>query len=81
MPPNQRAHARFSIRRKVVLSFGLVLAMLGIIAFISLRATRAFIRNAEWVTQTRQVMETAERTLRYLMEMEAGRRGFLVTGD
>ena len=81
MPPNQRAHARFSIRRKVVLSFGLVLAMLGIIAFISLRATRAFIRNAEWVTQTRQVMETTERTLRYLMEMEAGRRGFLVTGD
>ncbi len=81
MPPNQRSRARFSIRRKVVLSFGLVLAMLGIIAFISLRATRAFIRNAEWVTQTRKVMETTERMLRYLMEMEAGRRGFLVTGD
>ena len=81
MPPAQRARARFSIRRKVVLSFGLVLAMLGIIAFISLRATRAFIRNAEWVTQTRKVMETTERMLRYLMEMEAGRRGFLVTGD
>ena len=81
MPPTPRVRARFSIRRKVVLSFGLVLAMLGIIAFISLRATKAFIRNAEWVTQTRKVMETAERTLRYLMEMEAGRRGFLVTGD
>lgn len=64
-----------------MLSFALVLAMLGGIAFISLRATRAFIRNAEWVTQTRKVMETAERTLRHLMEMEAGRRGFLVTGD
>jgi len=72
---------RFSIRRKVVLSFALVLAMLGIIAFISLRSTRAFIRNAEWVTQTRKVMETEERTLRHLMEMESGRRGFLVTGN
>lgn len=72
---------RFSIRRKVVLSFALVLAMLGIIAFISLRSTRAFIRNAEWVTQTRKVMETEERTLRHLMEMESGRRGFLITGN
>jgi PAS domain S-box-containing protein len=81
MPPTQRIRPRFSIRRKVVLSFGLVLAMLGGIAFISLRATRAFIKNAEIVTETRKVMETAERTLRYVMEMEAGRRGFLVTGD
>ena len=81
MPPAQRVRPRFSIRRKVVLSFGLVLAMLGLIAFISLRATKAFIKNAEWVTQTRKVMETAERTLRFLMEMEAGRRGFLVTGN
>ena len=81
MPSAHSPRPRFSIRRKVVLSFGLVLAMLGIIALISLRSTRAFIKNAEWVTQTREVMETAERTQRHLMEMESGRRGFLITGD
>jgi two-component system, LuxR family, sensor kinase FixL len=72
---------RFSIRRKVVLGFGLVLAMLGIIALVSYRSTRAFIRNAEWVAHTREVMEIGERTQRNFMEMAAGRRGFLITGD
>ena len=81
MPSLDAAPPRFSIRRKVVLSFGLVLAMLGIIALISLQNTRSFIKNADWVTQTREVMETEERTQRHLMEMESGRRGFLITGD
>ncbi|MCE9612047.1 MAG: CHASE3 domain-containing protein [Chthoniobacter sp.] len=76
-----KPRSRFSIRRKVVLSFALVLTMLGIIGYVSLRSTRAFIRNAELVAQTRKVMETEERTLRHLMEMEAGRRGFLIKGD
>ena len=80
-PPLQAQRPRFSIRRKVVLGFGLVLAMLGIIALISYRSTRAFIQNAEWVQHTRAVMEIEERTQRHLMEMEAGRRGFVITGD
>lgn len=72
---------RLSIRRKVVLGFGLVVAMLGVIAFVSYRSTRTFIRNADWVTHTREVMEIEERTQRHLMEMASGRRGFLITGD
>jgi len=58
-----------------------LLAMLGIIALVSYRSTRAFIKNAEWVAHTREVMEIDERTQRYFMEMAAGRRGFLITGD
>jgi PAS domain S-box-containing protein len=72
---------RFSIRRKIVLGFGLVLVMLGLIGFISFRSTRAFINMADWVAHTREVMEIEERTQRHLMEMESGRRGFLITGD
>ncbi len=72
---------RLSIRRKIVLGFGLVLAMLGIIGFISFQSTRAFISTAEWVAYTREVMEIQERTQRHLMEMESGRRGFLIQGD
>ena len=72
---------RFSIRRKIIIGFGLVLVMLGIIGLISYRSTRAFIQTADWVAHTREVMEIQERTQRHLMEMESGRRGFLVTGD
>ena len=81
MPLLKPQPPRFSIRRKVVLGFGLVLAMLGLIALISYRSTRAFIQNAEWVQHTRAVMEIEERTQRHLMEMESGRRGFVITGD
>lgn len=81
MPHTKTERSRFSIRRKVVLGFGLVLAMLGIIALISYRSTRAFIQNAEWVQHTRAVMEIEERTQRHLMEMEAERRAFIITGD
>ncbi|MEI9892796.1 MAG: CHASE3 domain-containing protein [Chthoniobacter sp.] len=72
---------RFSIRRKIIIGFGLVFLMLGIIGFISYRSTRAFILTADWVAHTREVMEIQERTQRHLMEMESGRRGFIMTGD
>ena len=81
MPAFDFVPHRFSIRRKVVLSFTLVLGMLGVISFISERSTRAFIENAEGLTYTREVMEIVERTRRHLMEMEADRRGYLITGD
>lgn len=81
MPPLSAAQPRLSIRRKIVLGFGLVLAMLGVIGLISYRSTRAFIGTAEWVAQTREAMAIQERTQRHLMEMESGRRSFLITGD
>ena len=64
-----------------MLGFGLVLAMLGVISLISYQSTRAFIGTAESVASTREVMEIQERTQRHLMEMESGRRGYVITGD
>src|SRR5437660_7078130 len=72
---------RFSIRRKILIGFGVVFLRLGIIGLISYRSTRAFILTADWVAHTHEVMEIQERTQRHLMEMESGRRGFLITGD
>ncbi len=72
---------RSSIRRKIIIGFGLVLFMLLIIGLISYRSTRAFIQTADWVARTHVVMEVQERTQRHLMEMESGRRGFIATGD
>ena len=79
LPPP--ALARFSIRRKIVFGFGTVLVMLCVIGLISYRSSLAFMKTAEWVAHTREVMEIQERTQRHLMEMESGRRGFMITGD
>jgi PAS domain S-box-containing protein len=81
MPSTPPAQPRYSIRRKIVLGFGLVLAMLCVIGLISYQSTRAFIGTAEWVAHTREVMEIQERTQRHLMEMESGRRGYIIRGD
>src|SRR5205085_10751189 len=58
-----------------------VLVMLCVIGLISFRSSLAFMKTAEWVAHTREVMEIQERTQRHLMEMESGRRGFMITGD
>jgi len=70
-----------SIRSKVLASFGLALVAVGVIAWLSLRSTRAFVRTAEWVSHTHRVLETHESMLRHLMEAESAARGYLLTGD
>ena len=83
MPFPSPVSPRFSIRRKILLGFGLVFVMLGIIGVISYRSTRAFILNADWVAHTREVMEIEERTQR-VSDYEAfknvmeGRPGFVI---
>ena len=75
MPPSS------SIRFKVLLGFGLAILAVSIIAFLSIRSTRAFINTAERVSHTHQVLETHESMLRHLMEAESATRGYLITGD
>ena len=75
------APKRFSIRGKVLFGFGFVLAMLVGIAFIAWKSTQRFLTTAEAVAHSREILETEEKVLRHLMEMESGRRGYLVTGD
>ncbi len=72
---------RISIRHKVLLGFGLVLAMLATIAMITWRSTRGFMQTAALVARSHEVLAKSDRLLRFLMEMESGRRGFLITGD
>lgn len=70
-----------SIRGKVIFGFGLGLVMLVAIAVIAWRSTQHFIATAERVAHSRAILETEEKVLRYLMEMESLRRGYLVAGD
>jgi PAS domain S-box-containing protein len=81
MPTSSFAPHRFSIRRKVLLGFGLLLAMFAVIAFISWRSTRTFSRVADRVALAHDVLEAQEQANVHLMEMESARRGFLLSGD
>ncbi|MGV3534073.1 MAG: CHASE3 domain-containing protein, partial [Chthoniobacteraceae bacterium] len=81
MPAPYSSPQRLTIRSKVLLGFGIVLAMLSVIASVSVRSTRSFTRTAEWVAHTQHVLELQERLFRHLMEMESQRRGYLLTGN
>src|SRR4051794_21033373 len=72
---------RTTLRSKILLGFGSVFLMLGIIATISVQSTRGFIRTADWVADAHEANEIEERMLRNLMEIESSTRGFLGTGD
>jgi PAS domain S-box-containing protein len=72
---------KFSIRGKVLFGFGLGLVLLVGIAVIAWRTTQHFLATAERVAHSRAVLETEEKVLRHLMEMESSRRGYLLTGD
>ena len=70
-----------SIRHKVVLGFGVVLVIFAVVAVMMWRSTHGFLSTAELAARSREVLETGERALRRLMELESERRGFLITGD
>lgn len=72
---------RVSIGRKVFIGFGLGLAMLLTISLMSWRSTRGFMQTAVLVAQAHEVLAKSEQLFRSLMEMESGRRGFIMTGD
>ena len=69
------------LSRRGRILFGLGLAMLVGLSFIAWQSTQHFLATAERVSHSREILETEEKVLRYLMEMESARRGFIVSGD
>ena len=74
------SRSRPSIRRRFLFGLGFALLMLGLIALIASRTTQRFFDAADLVARSRETLETGERFLRHLTEMEGSRRGFLITG-
>jgi len=64
-----------------MLGIGFALAMLVAIAFLAWRSTQGFLATAAEVAISREILETEEKVLRHLMEMESARRGYLFTGE
>jgi PAS domain S-box-containing protein len=77
--PPPKIEKRLFTRGKVF--FGVGLATVIGLSFIAWRSTQHFLRTAEQVAHSREILEVEEKVLRFLMEMESARRGFLVTGN
>jgi PAS domain S-box-containing protein len=75
--PTPKIEKRLFSRGKVFFSVGL--AMVIGISLIAWRSTRHFLRAAEAVGHSREVLELEEKVLRFLMEMESARRGYLIS--
>jgi PAS domain S-box-containing protein len=77
--PPPKIEKKLFTRGKVF--FGVGLAMVIGLSVIAWRSTQHFLRTAERVAHSREILEVEEKVLRFLMEMESARRGFLVTGN
>ena len=71
---------RFSLTSRIAAAFFVSLISLVVLATVSYRNVTALNRDAEWVTHTFEVLSTKEALKRIRAEMEAGARGYVITG-
>ncbi len=72
---------RWSLDKRVTVGFIAALCILVIIAGLSYRNTRRLVQTNAAVTHTYQVLSELEATLAILSQAEAGRRGYIITGE
>ena len=72
---------RFSLTSRIAAAFIVSLISLVALATISYRNFTALNRDAEWVAHTLEVLQAKESLKRSRAEMEAGARGYVISGD
>jgi diguanylate cyclase (GGDEF)-like protein/PAS domain S-box-containing protein len=72
---------QFSLARKVVFAFGLGLAILLFISFISYNNISVRISTAEWHRTTHETLTSLEGLLSGMKDVESGQRGYALTGQ
>jgi PAS domain S-box-containing protein len=68
-------------RTKINLGFGLALTLLGVISVFTYRESLRSMQAARWVNHTHETLEQLATTLSLVVEAEAARRGYVLTGD
>ncbi len=72
---------KWTVEKKIAVGFGLVLAILLVVGFVSYRNTRKLIRDSNLVAHSHEVLDELEGTLSAVKDAETGQRGFIITGD
>src|SRR6267378_5467666 len=70
-----------TIGKKIGGGFGMALAILLVIGFLTYRSTTKLIETNRLVAHTYEVLADLEALLSTLKDAETGQRGFLITGD
>ncbi len=68
-------------RTKLVLGYGSILAITTLMSGIVYYELKKLIEVSRWLDHTYEVIRTAEHSMGFLIDMETGMRGYLVTGS
>jgi PAS domain S-box-containing protein len=69
------------LRRRVTGAFVAAVLLMSLLGFLSWRSAQKEAKESEWVAHTHEVMTGLEATLRHLVDVETGGRGFALTGE
>jgi PAS domain S-box-containing protein len=69
------------LRRRVEAGFGAAILLTGLLGLLSWRIAKQTAEDADWVAHTHEVSTRLEVTLRHLVDVETGARGFALTGE
>lgn len=75
--PQSEAH----LRRQARIGFTAAVFLTGLLGFLSWYSAQQAAEDADWVAHTQEVTATLEATLRHLVDVETGGRGFAETGS
>ena len=77
----EEPEAEAVLRRRATLGFTVAVVLTGVLGFLSWRNAKQAAEDADWVAHTHEVLATLEATLRHLLEVESGARGFALSGN
>ena len=76
----EERQAEQPLRRKLNAAFAVAFLLTVLLSSLSWRTSRRAAEDADWVAHTHQVATALEVTLRHLVDVETGARGFAMTG-
>jgi len=72
--------SNFKLSSQISLGYGVVLLLMSIVSGIVYNSVHSLVNSAKWVNHTYEVIRVAELVSASMVDMETGKRGFLVTG-
>lgn len=69
------------IGTKLGLGFGVVLVLISIVSTVAYQSIQSLIQSTQWVEHTHKVIRVGESVSAFMVDMETGLRGYLVTGE
>jgi signal transduction histidine kinase/CHASE3 domain sensor protein/ActR/RegA family two-component response regulator len=69
------------LRSQLILNNALLLGLLLVVAGTMYTTQRSLLGTAHWVDHTHEVMEHSRQLAKFMVDMETGQRGFMLTGE